>query len=145
MSSSAAFADQEGAGSAEERLRQLGIELPRVAVPSANYVTAVRLGNVVFLAGTGPQSRWFSASRQSRARCNPRRGKTARAKCRASTAGGAAGRDRQSSKVVGFGRVFGNFADHPKVIDGCSDLFVEVFGDQGRHARRTVGMNSAAL
>ena len=48
-------------------------------------------------------------------------------------------------KVVGFGRVFGmvnavpDFADHPKVIDGCSDLFVEVFGDRGRHARCTVG------
>jgi len=51
-------------------------------------------------------------------------------------------------KVVRFGRVFGmvnavpDFADHPKVINGCSDLFVEVFGDRGRHARCAVGMGS---
>ena len=54
-------------------------------------------------------------------------------------------------KVVRFGRVFGmvnavpEFTDHPKVINGCSDLFVEVFGDRGRHARCAVGMGSLPM
>ena len=56
ISSISAFADEKGGASAEERLRQLEIELPKVAAPVANYVPATRLGNLVFLAGTGPRN-----------------------------------------------------------------------------------------
>ena len=56
ISSPSAFAQQGGADSAEARLRQLGIELPKVAAPVANYVPSARLGNLVFLAGTGPRN-----------------------------------------------------------------------------------------
>jgi hypothetical protein len=57
ISSIGASADEKGGGaSAEERLRHLGIELPKVAAPVANYVPATRLGNLVFLAGTGPRN-----------------------------------------------------------------------------------------
>jgi enamine deaminase RidA (YjgF/YER057c/UK114 family) len=149
ISSIGAFADEKGGASAEERLRQLGIELPKVAVPVANYVPATRLGNLVFLAGTGPRNP--DGSRPQ--------GKVGRdvtldeAKQHARNVGLqllAALRDEIGSldKVVRFGRVFGmvnaalEFADHPKVINGCSDLFVEVFGDRGRHARCAVGMAS---
>ena len=56
VSSTSAFAEQEAGASAEAKLRQLGIELPKVAAPVANYVPATRL-NLVFLAGTGPAIR----------------------------------------------------------------------------------------
>ena len=56
ISGRSASAEQEAGASAEARLRQLGIELPKVAVPTANYVPATRLGNLVFLAGTGPRN-----------------------------------------------------------------------------------------
>jgi|HubBroStandDraft_6_1064221.scaffolds.fasta_scaffold889259_1 enamine deaminase RidA (YjgF/YER057c/UK114 family) len=149
VSSTSAFAEQEAGASAEAKLRQLGIELPKVAAPVANYVPATRLGNLVFLAGTGPRNP--DGSRPQ--------GKVGRdvtideAKQHARNVGLqllAALRDEIGSldKVVRFGRVFGmvnavpDFADHPKVINGCSDLFVEVFGDRGRHARCAVGMGS---
>jgi enamine deaminase RidA (YjgF/YER057c/UK114 family) len=121
----------------------------RLTAPVANYVPSVRLGNIIFLAGAGPLNP--DGSRPQ--------GKVARdvtldqANQHARNAGLqllAALREAAGSldKVVRFGRVFGmvnavpEFADHPKVINGCSDLFVEVFGDRGRHARCAVGMSS---
>jgi enamine deaminase RidA (YjgF/YER057c/UK114 family) len=149
ISSTGAFGQQGGAGSAEARLRELGIELPKVAAPVANYVPAARLGKLVFLAGTGPRNP--DGSRPQ--------GKVGRdvtldeANHHARNVGLqllAALREEIGSldRVVRIGRVFGmvnaapDFADHPKVINGCSDLFVEVFGDRGRHARCAVGMAS---
>ena len=149
ISSTSAFAQDAPAGAAEARLLQLGIELPKVAAPVANYVPAVRLGNIIFLAGTGPRNP--DGSRPQ--------GKVGgdvtleQANQHARNVGLqllAALREATGSldKVVRFGRVFGmvnavpEFTDHPKVINGCSDLFVEVFGDRGRHARCAVGMAS---
>jgi enamine deaminase RidA (YjgF/YER057c/UK114 family) len=142
-------ATKAAADSPEARLRELGIELPKVSAPVANYVPSARLGNIVFLAGTGPLNP--DGSRPQ--------GKVGRdvtleqANQHARNAGLqllAALREAAGSldKVVRFGRVFGmvnavpEFTDHPKVINGCSDLFVEVFGDRGRHARCAVGMGS---
>jgi enamine deaminase RidA (YjgF/YER057c/UK114 family) len=136
-------------GSPEARLRELGIELPKVTAPVANYVPSARLGNIIFLAGAGPLD--ADGSRPQ--------GKVGRdvtleqAHQHARNVGLqllAALREATGSldKVVRFGRVFGmvnavpEFTDHPKVINGCSDLFVEVFGDRGRHARCAVGMGS---
>jgi len=147
--STSAFAQDAPAGAAEARLLQLGIELPKVAAPVANYVPAARLGNIIFLAGTGPRNP--DGSRPQ--------GKVGgdvtleQANQHARNVGLqllAALREATGSldKVVRFGRVFGmvnavpEFTDHPKVINGCSDLFVEVFGDRGRHARCAVGMAS---
>jgi len=152
ISSTSAFAQDAPAGSADARLRQLGIELPKVAAPVANYVPAVRLGNIIFLAGTGPRNP--DGSRPQ--------GKVGRdvtldqANQHARNVGLqllAALREASGSldKVVRFARVFGmvnavpEFTDHPKVINGCSDLFVEVFGDRGRHARCAFGMASPPL
>ena len=142
-------ATKAAADSPEARLRELGIELPKVAAPVANYVPSARLGNIVFLAGTGPLIPMALRPQ----------GKVGRdvtleqANQHARNAGLqllAALREAAGSldKVVRFGRVFGmvnavpEFTDHPKVINGCSDLFVEVFGDRGRHARCAVGMGS---
>jgi enamine deaminase RidA (YjgF/YER057c/UK114 family) len=144
-----ASAQQAAAGSAEARLRESGIELPKAPAPVANYVPAARLGNLIFLAGLPP------------------------IKPDGKFATGKVGIDitldeaYQHARLVGMGllavmrqelgtldnvgrvgRVFGmvnaapNFTDHPKVINGCSDLFVEIFGDRGRHARCAVGMAS---
>src|SRR6516165_2715036 len=148
MSNTSASAQQAAGGSAEARLRELGI-LPKVPAPVANYVPAARLGNVIFLAGTGP--------------LKPD-GKLATGKVGIDVTLDEANQHarlvglvllavmRQElgslDKVVRIGRVFGmvnaapNFVDHPKVINGCSDLFVQVFGDRGRHARCAVGMGS---
>jgi enamine deaminase RidA (YjgF/YER057c/UK114 family) len=149
ISDTEARAQNATGASAEERLHQLGITLPNVPSPVANYVPAVRLGNLVFLAGTGP--------------LKPD-GQFAKGKVGADLTVDEAYQHarlvgmmllsmmRQEvgslDKVVRVGRVFGmvnaapNFTDHPKVINGCSDLFVEVFGDRGRHARCAVGMGS---
>ena len=140
---------EAAADSPEARLRELGIELPKVPAPVANYVPAARLGNMIFLAGAGPLNP--DGSRPQ--------GKVGRevtleqANQHARNVGLqllAALREATGSldKVVRVGRVFGmvnaapEFADHPKVINGCSDLFVEIFGDRGRHARCAVGMGS---
>jgi enamine deaminase RidA (YjgF/YER057c/UK114 family) len=149
ISSTSTFAQQGDTDSPEARLRQLGIELPKVAAPVANYVPSARLGNLVFLAGTGPRN--LDGTRPQ--------GKVGRdvtleeANLHARNVGVqllAAMREAAGSldKVVRIGRVFGmvnatpEFTDHPKVINGCSDLFVQVFGDRGRHARCAVGMVS---
>jgi enamine deaminase RidA (YjgF/YER057c/UK114 family) len=149
ISSTSAVAQESDADSAEARLRQLGIELPKVAAPVANYVPSARLGNSIFLAGTGPRNP--DGTRPQ--------GKVGRdvtldqANLHARNVGMqllAAMREAAGSldKVVRIGRVFGmvnaapEFTDHPKVINGCSDLFVQVFGDRGRHARCAVGMGS---
>jgi enamine deaminase RidA (YjgF/YER057c/UK114 family) len=135
--SNTCFGAPTAAGSPEARLRELGIELPKVAAPVANYVPAARLGNIIFLAGAGPLNP--DGSRPQ--------GKVGRdvtleqANQHARNVGLqllAALREAAGSldKVVRFG------TDHPKVINGCSDLFVEVFGDRGRHARCAVGMGS---
>ena len=147
--SNACFGAAAAAGSPEARLRELGIELPKVTARVANYVPSARLGNIIYLAGAGPLNPGGSRPQ----------GKVGRdvtleqAYQHARNVGLqllAALREAAGSldKVVRFGRVFGmvnavpEFTDHPKVINGCSDLFVEVFGDAGRHARSAVGMSS---
>ena len=127
-------ATEAAAGSPEARLRELGIELPKVAAPVANYVPAARLGNLIFLAGTGPLNP--DGSRPQ--------GKVGRdvtpdeANQHARNVGLqllAAMREAAGSldNVVRIGRVFG-------MVNAAPD-FTE-FGDRGRHARCAVGMGS---
>jgi enamine deaminase RidA (YjgF/YER057c/UK114 family) len=149
MSNTGASAQQAAGGSAEARLRELGIELPKVPAPAANFVPAARLGNVIFLAGTGPikpdgklaTGKVGVDVTLDEANQHARLVGLARLAVMRQELGSL-------DKVVRVGRVFGmvnaapNFTDHPKVINGCSDLFVEVFGDRGRQARCAVGMAS---
>jgi enamine deaminase RidA (YjgF/YER057c/UK114 family) len=149
ISNTSASAQQAAGGSAEAKLRELGIELPKPAAPVANYVEAARLGNIVFLAGQGPRKpdgKFFTGKVGSDVTLDE-----AYQHARLIGIGLlAAMREELGSldKVVRVGRVFGmvnaapDFMDHPKVINGCSDLFVEVFGDRGRHARCAVGMGT---
>ena len=135
----------------EQRLKELGIELPPASGPVANYVNAVRSGNLMFLSGKGPG---YGA--------NQARGKVGadmtweQAKVHARSTGlnliavmkaelGNLDRVRRVVKVLGMVNCTPDFGDQPKVINGCSDLFVEVFGDAGKHARSAVGAGSLPL
>jgi len=138
--------------SAEKKLEALGIELPNVSQPVARYVNAVQAGDLMFLAGKGPAN--VDGKRPS--------GKVGRdytvqqAYQFARTTGldllavmrdqlGSLDRVKRVVKVFGMVNAVPEFHDHPKVINGCSDLFVEVFGDAGRHARSAVGMGSLPM
>jgi enamine deaminase RidA (YjgF/YER057c/UK114 family) len=135
--------------SAEKRLRALGIELPRLTAPVANYVNAVQSGSLLFLSGKGPSTvdglrpqgkvgRDFTVEQGYRfARST---GLALLAVLKAEL--GSLDRVRRVVKVLGMVNAEPDFQDQPKVINGCSDLFVEVFGDAGRHARSAVGMGS---
>jgi enamine deaminase RidA (YjgF/YER057c/UK114 family) len=139
--------------SPEERLRQSGIDLGTVSSPVANYVNAVRTGSLLFLAGKGPRpgkdgkrpsgkvGREFTAEQAyQHARTV---GLDLLAVMRAEL--GSLDKVKRVVKVLGMVNAVPEFQDHPKVINGCSDLFVEVLGDRGRHARSAVGMGSLPM
>jgi enamine deaminase RidA (YjgF/YER057c/UK114 family) len=139
--------------SAEKRLKELRIDLGKVSTPIANYVNAVRTGNLLFLAGKGPRP-GENGKRPS--------GKIGRDYTadegyqQARTVGldllavmrselGSLDRVKRVVKVLGMVNASPEFADHPRVINGCSDLFVEVLGEAGKHARSAVGMGSLPM
>ena len=138
--------------SAEKRLKQLGIQLPQLSAPVANYVNAVRSGNLLFLAGKGPSpvdglrpqgkvGREFTVEQGYKfARST---GLALLAVMKAEL--GSLDRVRRVVKVLGMVNADPEFHDQPKVINGCSDLFVEVFGAAGQHTRAAVGMGSLPL
>ena len=138
--------------SAEKRLKQLGIDLGTVSAPVANYVNAVRMGNLLFLAGKGPRP-----VEGKRPQGKVGREYTAeQAYQHARTVGldllavmkselGSLDRVKRVVKVLGMVNAVPEFHDHPKVINGCSDLFVEVLGEAGKHARSAVGMGSLPM
>jgi enamine deaminase RidA (YjgF/YER057c/UK114 family) len=132
---------------AEQRIRDLGIELPPAAKPVGNYVGGVRSGNLLFMSGCGPRKgdgtfvvgkvgRQLSvAEGYDAARLT---GLTMLANIRAEI--GSLDKVRRVVKVLGMVNSDPDFADAPKVINGFSDLLVEVFGEAGRGARSAVGM-----
>jgi enamine deaminase RidA (YjgF/YER057c/UK114 family) len=135
--------------SAEQRLKQLGIDLPEVTAPLANYVNAVRTGRLLFLAGKGPSAvdgmrpigklgREFDVVQGYKFARSTGLALLAVLKSEL----GSLDRVVRVVKVLGMVNAMPEFADHPKVINGCSDLLVEVFGERGRHARSAVGMGS---
>ena len=135
--------------SVEERLRELGIELPEPPPPVGNYIGAVTVGNLVFLSGHGPRSASGEySSGKVGGELTPEQGQeearqvglnmlaTLRAEI------GNLDRVRRVVKTLGMVNAAPDFRNHPKVIDGFSDLMVEVFGEKGRGARSAVGMGS---
>src|SRR5213075_1302973 len=122
--------------------------LGTVSAPVANYVNAVRTGNLLFLSGKGPRP----TADGKRAKGKVGREYTVeQAYQHARTVGmdllavmktelGSLDRVKRVVKVLGMVNSVPEFEDPPKVINGCSDLFVEVFGERGRHARSAVGM-----
>ena len=133
--------------SAEKKLRELGIELAPPTLPVANYVNAVRTGNLLFLAGKGPGKVSGKLGREFTVEQGYQHargvGLLLLAVMRAEL--GSLDKVKRVVKLLGMVNAVPEFQDHPKVINGCSDLFVEVFGERGRHARSAVGMGSLPM
>ena len=134
---------------AEQRLKELGIQLHPPAPPVANYVNAVRSGNLVFLAGHGPLKPDGSYMTGKVGRdINLEEAKEAArltaidllSSLKAEI--GDLNKVKRIVKVLGMVNSDESFTDQPQVINGCSDLLVSIFGDRGRHARAAVGMVS---
>jgi enamine deaminase RidA (YjgF/YER057c/UK114 family) len=134
----------------EQRLKELNITLPKVGNPLGNYVHAKRVGNLLYLSGKGPESADGSMPRvkmgvgmsiEEGYRHARQVGLVLIAAIKGAL-GGDLDRVDGIVKVLGMVNAAPDFEDHPKVVNGCSDLFVEVFGDAGRHARSAVGMSS---
>ncbi|HMJ69507.1 MAG TPA: RidA family protein [Cyclobacteriaceae bacterium] len=136
----------------DKKLKDLGVTLMEPSKPVANYVKAVRTGNLIFLAGHGPVKADGSYVTGKVGReLTIEQGYDA-AKLTAigllSTLKAEIGdfnKVKRVVKVLGMVNCHSDFADHPKVINGCSDLLVAVFGDKGKHARSSVGMNSLPM
>lgn len=131
----------------EKRLEELGIELPPPATPVANYVTTVQTGNLVFTSGHGPgtgEGKIYKSQLGTDASVDDGYASARQvALGLISTLKHALGdldRIKRVVKVVGFINSSADFTDQPAVLNGASDLFVEVFGDKGKHARSAVGM-----
>lgn len=134
---------------AEARLKALGIELPPPPRPMATYVMAARSGSLLFLSGHGPvkDGRVVYRGRVGRDLTIEQGREAARLTglnllASVREALGSLDRVRRVVKVLGMVQCTDDFTDHPAVINGFSDLMVEVFGDAGRHARSAVGMGS---
>ena len=133
----------------EQKLKEMGIELPTPQAPMANYVSAVRTGNLIFLAGKGP-----SKPDGSYITGKPGKDLTIQQGYEAArltainqlaalkAAIGDLDKVKRIVKVLGMVNSDPEFKDHPKVINGFSDLIVAIFGDKGKHARSAVGMCS---
>jgi len=131
----------------EEKLKAMGLVLPSAPTPVANYVGAVQAGDLVFVSGHGPVKdgtlvyrgklgRDFSVSEGYEA------AKLVMLNCLASLRDAIGDLDRVQRivKLLGLVNSTPDFLEQPGVINGASDLLVELFGDRGRHARSAVGM-----
>lgn len=136
----------------DKKLKELGITLPEPTKPMANYVKAVRTGNLLFLAGHGPTradgtnitgkvgkdltvEQGYDAARQT--------GIQLLATLKNEL--GDLNRVKRIVKVLGMVNCPADFTEQPKVINGFSDLMVAVFGEKGKHARSAVGINSLPM
>jgi enamine deaminase RidA (YjgF/YER057c/UK114 family) len=137
-------------GLIDKRLAELGIELPVAAKPVANYVPWARTGNLVFISGQGPMENGKLTLQGHLGKdISVDDGIKSARLCAINVlaqlkdaCGGDLDRVKRVVKLVGFVNATADFQDHPKVINGASDLMVEVFGDKGRHARSAVASPS---
>jgi len=133
----------------EAKLTELGITLPEVGAPVANYVNTVRVGNLVYTSGKGPntpdggyitgkvgaditQEQGYEAAKLAAIQLI--------ASLKAEV--GDLKKIKRIVKVLGMVNCTPDFGNQPEVVNGCSDLLVQVFGENGRHARSAVGMGS---
>ena len=136
------------AGRIAARLKELGIDLPNASTPGANYVPSVRTGELVFL--TGQLSQWNGERRfigKLGREFGVEQGQQAARLCAlnliahlATAVEGDLDRVRRCVRLAGFVNSTPDFLSHSQVVNGASDLFVDVFGDAGRHARMAVGV-----
>ena len=138
--------------SVEDRLGELGITLPEAAAPAANYVPWARSGNIVYVSGQISRDASglilgrlgddvdAAAGAAAARTCGLQLIAQVKAACEGDLA-----RLVRVVKLTGFVNSAPGFTDQPKVVNGCSDLFVEVFGDKGRHARSAIGVAALPL
>ena len=134
----------------EKKLTALGLTLPPIPTPIANYVPAVRTGNLVFISGHGPVTMVDGkvsyirgkVGRELTVEQGYEAAKVVTLNMLQSLKGviGDLDKVRRIVKLLGFVNCTEDFPDQPKVINGASDLLVELYGDCGRHARSAVGM-----
>jgi enamine deaminase RidA (YjgF/YER057c/UK114 family) len=136
----------------EAKLKELGIELPPAVTPVANYVPAVRTGNLVFLSGHGPIKEDGSLiTGKVGVDLTVEQGYQAARRIAIGLLGslkaaiGDLDKVRQVVKLLGLVNCGPDFTDQPKVINGASDFLVEVFGEKGKHARSAVGTNALPI
>lgn len=133
-------------GDVEARLETLGIELPPPSKPVGNYLSCKRVGDLLYVGGHGPVSREGVITGKVGGAVSLEQGREAARRtalcCLASVQDelGSLDRVRQVVKVLGMVNVAPGFNQTPAVIDGCSDVLVEIFGEAGRHTRSAVGM-----
>src|SRR5215472_11641372 len=131
--------------SAEARLKELGIVLPELRKPVANYLPYRIAGNILYLAGQGPLDNGKQLTgklgRDVSVEEGYRRARLVGLGLLAAMRDALGTLDRVDYiiKLLGMVNATPDFNDSPKVINGCSDLFVEIFGEAGRHARSAVG------
>jgi enamine deaminase RidA (YjgF/YER057c/UK114 family) len=141
------------AGKVETRLSELGIKLPEVTAPVANYVGYVKTGNLVFVSGQVPvKDGKFLFQGKLGAAISLEDGQGAAKQCAINiiaqlkaACDGDLDRVKRIVKLGGFVNSTPDFTDQPKVVNGASDLMDAVFGDKGKHARAAVSAASLPL
>ncbi|MGI8690863.1 MAG: RidA family protein [Thermomicrobiales bacterium] len=133
----------------EQRLADLGHQLPPVSLPIGSYVKGVIVGNLLFLSGNGPDQPGYTSPKGKvggevtiEQAVEAARYVGLNLLAAAKDTLGSLDRIRRVVKVLGMVNSVPNFGQQPQVINGCSDLFLAVFGDAGRHARSAVGMGA---
>ncbi|NMM48578.1 RidA family protein [Marinigracilibium pacificum] len=133
----------------EKKISELGINIPEAGAPVANYVNAVRSGNLIFLAGKGPKlADGTYITGKVGSDLTIEEGYEAASLTAIQQLASIKAEIGNLNNVVRIVKVHGmvnagpDFKDHPSVINGFSDLMVEVFGERGKHARAAVGMGS---
>ena len=140
------------AGKAEQKLAQMGIELPQAPAPAANYVPYTIAGNILTISGQvtfGKDGIEYVGKLGDD--MDVETGQQAARLCainilaQTKAALGDLDRIKQVIKIQGFVNATPDFTQHPQVVNGASDLLAEVLGDAGKHARAAVGMSSLPL
>lgn len=136
----------------EERITALGYTLPPASPAVGSYVKSVQVGNLLFLSGSGPDQPGYTSPKGKVGKDVTLEQANEAARyvalnllASAKDALGSLNRVRRVVKLLGMVNSAPDFADQPKVINGCSDFFIQVLGDQGRHARSAVGMASLPM
>ena len=138
-------------GKVEARLVALGITLPEAPKPVANYVPTLIAGDLLYISGQISMADGIVTTGRLGADLAIEQGQAAarlsaiQILAQAKAALGELDRVAQVVKLTGFVNATPDFADHPKVINGASDLMVDVFGDKGRHTRAAVGASSLPM
>ena len=135
-----------------QTLKDLHIELPEAPAPAANYVPFVRTGNLIFVSGQIAMDANGLVRGKLGEKMSLEDGQKAARLCALNllaqlnaACGGDLNRVTRIVKLSGFVNSTADFSQHPQVVNGASDLFAELFGDAGKHARAAVGSSSLPM